>query len=262
MVSPGFSADFFNMGRFSVALLIPLVGAQNPALPFRPISRDQLSFAKRKRFPLASVLAFTMSKRSLKNTLKADWPMHPIDAEIDNLPVAIRHEALLAITNSANRVQLIRIFADGLLTAPGDQLANSIFRNYLDHIVGNSFLEYELVSIFLKYVYSRTHRTYKTGAYKILSAVPLVDEIREFAQREWGKTMNFLSPQMMIDWGDILNTAGQFTIEIPLADFLEHQAGKKIDPRSLVTLSIGSFKDLCNNKLHRLRLTGYENIDL
>ena len=242
---------------FKILIIIPLGLASSVTLPFRqidPIDRAPL----RERFPLHFVLPKNTGTKSKNFTLPYGYPEDSVDALIDFLPVEDRIAALSFLGRSAryDEAHSIKSHNYGFADSTND---------YILYLVGNSYVEFDLLKMFLKFAYSKRDNT---PLNQLFNAVSLVEYFREYSGRNFGHSLEFFSARMLIDWFELFKTArdgslrSRRLLKLMIGGTYHEKAAEDIPPNALINLELSSWKEVLKNRLNRLLLTGYENIDL
>ena len=243
-----------------IYLFMIVLNARSSALllPVRASVRSELKISAT-RFHWSTLLPGGIhTSRTLKHVLRTDWPADPVDDLIEKIPVSFRIEVLNQLTNAINRSKMAWYIGEMDFRQPDSEL-----KNYLHHMVSNTFMEFELLQIFFEYVFSRPPKSATMDeVYEGISALPLTQILRAFALKNWNSNVDFLSPRMLADWSEFLHTSGEFRTQMSIEQMRNFQTNSKINPRTLVYLEPATWRKLFQKRLNRLKLTGYEDIEL
>lgn len=236
-------------GSWSISFC--LTQGLNTTIPYRQLSFDDL-FDSRHRFAWRSIAPDDSHKSSPKTDLSYGGDEDAIDAKIDNVPVEYRVEVISQLLATRDRVAMHRINREGIRLANRDASRDEIILPYTRFMIGSTYLEIEFLRIFIRSIYTREPS----------SALMIVERMRELAGSKWNATMEFLSPRMIIDWSKCSKIPGQFRVGIPLKEPRTIERTRRVTPRTLLNLEPVAWKPIFRDRLHRLKLSGYENIDL
>lgn len=212
------------------------------ALPYRSLAAADLE-TQTHRFSWGSVTQNDHCLYNPRNHLVYGGNEDPIDTEIDRIPVNHRLEVLTQLSNCFSRVALRQFYRQGIQVPDPDEK----LLKYTRFMIGSGFLEFELFEIFLR---------------NTPTASDIVKQMRAFAASKWNVSMNYISPRMIMDWSWLYRMSQQFRIEIPRSESASVQKNSSVSPRTLINLATFSLKLIIGNRIHRLKATGYENIDL
>ena len=228
------------------------------AIPYRQLTLDDLGYS-RHRFAFSSITPKGFRRSNPKTDLPYGDHEDLIDTKIDNIPVHYRTEILNEVINGTGRDTIRRLHSKLLKLLPNKgSRRDEYLKTYFRFLVGSTYLEIELLRIFLRYMYVVKDCHDSTDSF---SALSMVDEMRAYGESKWNTSMDFLSPRMMIDWSRQLKIPGLFRVDIAKSELTSFQANSPITPRTLLSLHTLTWKSIFRDRLHRLTLTGYENID-
>ena len=239
-----------------VFIFIPIDATQHHTLPYRQLGTESIEY-RRKRFPWSSLSPTgTRIRKSFKQKyLHADWPIDPVDAAIESLPFELRVIALLNLLTAGRRSDLAGLIKAGIPYAKRfDEAVDIAYRNYMNHIIGNSHLEVSLMKRFLAHMYD--------GKQVHESAQVVANELRDYAKSRWNVSVDFITPSMLLDWSHGMQIASGFRIECAEEQSNRFQQGLEISSQELLNLEIATFKEMIKFRRQKLVLTGYEYIDL
>ena len=199
-------------------------------------------------FPLNRIAPCFISKNTFRSRppigLDKEWPM---DAYIDSLPVPMRMEALGKMINARKKYSVYQYLATLRMQKDYIRL------HYMEYHVSMMFLEAEALRILFRLVYKKL----LPQEMRIVSVSDFIKYVKKFMMMQYSYEMKFITPRMILDWISLMMQSCSLKIEVDSELFTDAPT-----PTSFVTLEFRSWHLALEARLNKLRLTGYENIDL
>ena len=215
----------------------------------------------RKRINLQSFVDFDIPKFPRKHSLPVANPSDdPIDAFMDTIPVETRIQVLEPILGrlsgeSSGQIRpLLQCFYSGMSD-------NSVGKIYLNYLINGMYMESKIVSEFLKFGYGhQTRNEYE----RIHTCDDFAKSMRQMLKDEFSYSVKGVTPRIVHDWFSLFQKQGELRVKIASQWAREKSPahGGKLPPTELVNLEPFRWKITLQSRLHKLIVTGYENIDL
>ena len=235
-----------------LTLLLPgvVIGSlDEKSFPVRKFG-DDTRFARRDRFPWFSITPAKVTVRSKKYTIPYGASEDLLDSLIDALPPFQRTEAMNALLSANSRTDAHSF--ENVMEH------HSSIREYAQNIIGNMYIEIELLFIIVRIGF----RMFQNGEEKLTSAIAVIKYLRRYSTRRLNHSFNFYSARNLVDLFEIFASKDRFRWEMDVKNLGAWKKEKKCAPGTLLSLEMSPWKQIIQNRLNRLILTGYENIDL
>ena len=227
-------------------LFLFMVSIAGKPFPVRHM-HTELMRKNRLRVPLKNFTPQDLSKSSRKYLPplggSGEWGS---DADLDNLAVEMRIHALENVTAQYQKFQLHKLLSEAFVS-PVDSL-----HNYMEYHLGTMFLEVGVLEILFRFIYGKL----TVDERGILTVHDFIEYSKNFMKSRYNYEIDYLTPRMVMDWIYLMLEPSSLRVEYDLRSI------KNPSPTSLVKLEMASWHTALSARLNRLRLTGYENIDL
>ena len=220
-----------------------------PLPSFRTVPHEIVSGSSR-RIAFSELVPFYHGKTTRKSPVQygRKGELDALDESMETIPPFNRIEILrhLLSQKSMRRMQL----------APARFSENSSIIQYMKFLVGNAYMEAEVLKIIFSRIFIGPKKSLK-------SAKDLSRYFRTNISEQVGYSLNFLSPRVIKDWCDLICEPSIFRIGIT-SKLKPHVQGDSphMENNKLVVLELASFREILGLRHNKLILSGYENIDL
>ena len=224
-------------------------GRSTTSIPWRevdPVYRGEF----RSRFPWQEITPDFTGRTSKKIKVIYGDEEDPLDTSIESMAVGDRLTVLTLLARTQKRDEAHALVDSHLWIFQMNE--------YIKHLIGNMYLELGALEQFLQFAYAREF----PGQDLHRSAVAFVEYMISYSEKTLGHSFEFFSARMVMDWLEVFQQRGCFRVEISRANRQIWKSTNLLPPKSMMNLEFGVWKHILKNRLNRLLLTGYENIDL
>ena len=175
------------------------------------------------------------------------------DSFMDTIPVSVRQTVLNSLIEndfSLRQFQTRKELHSILARMKPD---GSLAKTYLHYLLGSMYLESGVVGPFTRIGFKEYNVVFQNCG-------EFVEYMRNYFKTTYNFPLDHVTPRILHDWFLSFGRVGFFglTIDREYAD----KTFSDIPPTSVVFLEFEPWRIILKNRLHRLSISGYENIDL